>query len=239
MRVMPLQTDGSQVWDNFVGIANVNGSVENVDSHCIKTFSEETCHIFARSQRVNGTFIDALATSGYNITLWGKMHAGAGLHRYQGQIEAEPWGGRRSPKAAMEWTRALGLSPSQEVPKLPTKDDLPWPATGPLDYVATRNCAELLDSGLFKSATPQFLYCSLLVPHRPFWTNSTYLAEVPDLGNYSLPHWQPKSEVHPADKYASETKNLWRVDEAAPDKACNIAGQRKLSPMPTKITKAG
>ena len=193
--------------------------MHDVDSYCVKMFSAETCRIFARSQKVDGTFIDSLATSGYNITLWGKMHAGAGLDRYTGQIDAWPWGGKRSPKAAMEWSRALGLTPQQDVPRLPTRDDLPEPATGPLDYAATRNCAELLDSGLFKSDVPQFLYCSLLVPHSPHWTNSTYLAEVPDLGNYSLPHWRPKSAVHPADEYASKTKQMWRVDETSPEKA--------------------
>lgn len=211
-----------KVWDNWVGIASVNGSLDNIDSHCAKTFSEETCRRFAIEQKVNGTFIDALAASGYNVTLWGKMHAGAGLHHYSGRIDAWPWGGKRLPKAAMEWTRALGLTPDQEVPGLPTEDDLQRPATGPLDYAASRSCTELLDSGLFKSSTHQFLYCSLLVPHSPFWTNATYLAQVPDLGNYSLPQWPPKLEVHPADEYTSRTKKLWRLDETSPEKVAHL-----------------
>ncbi|CAE7517012.1 ARSK [Symbiodinium natans] len=211
-----------KVWDNFVGIAGVNGSSDDVDSHCVMAFSEETCRKFARKQRVKGTFIDALAASGYNVTLWGKMHAGAGLHRYPGQIDAWPFHGKRSPKAAMEWSRALGLSPSQYVPALTTRDDVPRPAADPLDYLTTQNCAELLDSGLFDSAVPQFLYCSILVPHPPYWTNSTYLAEVPGLGRHSLPHWQPKAKVHPADEYMSKGKDLWRMDEASPLKVHHL-----------------
>lgn len=211
-----------KVWDNWVGIASVNGSLDDIDSHCTKTFSGETCRRFAVEQKVKGTFVDALATSGYNVTLWGKMHAGAGLQRYSGKIDAWPWGGKRLPKAAMEWTRALGLTPTQDIPGLPTEDDLQRPATGPLDYAASRSCTELLDAGLFRSSTPQFLYCSLLVPHSPFWTNATYLAQVPDLGNYSLPKWPPKLEVHPADEYTSKAKKLWRMDETSPEKVAHL-----------------
>jgi len=205
-----------KVWDNGLGIVSVNGDAQQVDKHCVKTFSEELCLSFAKDQRVHGTFIDVLAESGYNVTLWGKVHAGAGLDRFHGKIDAFPFGAE-SAKSAGEFSRATGITPSQSIPSdLDVPDNVPWAAPSHLDYVATDKCASLLQGGLFQSSTPQFLYCSLLVPHPPYRTNSTYLSQLPPLGNLSVPNWRPKSEVHPADAYASKTKKMWLVDDADP-----------------------
>merc|ERR1719326_564905 len=204
-------------WDNFVGIASVNGNVQDPEQHCVQTFSKEECIEFAKSQDVNGTFIDALADAGYNVTLWGKMHAGAGLDRYPGKLDAWPWG-KGNAKAAGEWSRATGLTHKQSNPSkhLYAPDNVARPAPGPLDYPTTKNCAELLRGGLFKLEAPQFLYCSLLVPHPPYRTNSTYMNLLPPLGNASVPNWRSKDKVHPSDAYTSKMKRFWDVDQVKP-----------------------
>ena len=108
-----------KVWDNFVGIASVGGAPDKLDSHCVSTFGSEQCHSFAVQQNVRGgTFVDVLAAGGYNVTMYGKVHAGAGLDRYPGKINAWPFSGIGSSKAAGEWARATGILPVQTVPKL-------------------------------------------------------------------------------------------------------------------------
>lgn len=68
-----------QVYDNFVGIASTNGDTGNPDPYCVQSFGQADCVGFAKSQQAPPTFIDRLDTAGYNITLFGKMHAGEAL----------------------------------------------------------------------------------------------------------------------------------------------------------------
>jgi arylsulfatase A-like enzyme len=72
----------------------------------------------------------------------------------------------------------------------------------------------MLRKGLFKSTTPQFLYCSFDIPHPPHVTNKTFMDKVQDLGDFAVPKWAPRDEVHPADKYTSMVKGTWAVDES-------------------------
>lgn len=103
-------TSDIRVWDNFVGIVTVNGQPDHLDRHCIEAFNKEECAKLAKSQTVNGTFVDILADAGYNVSLWGKVHAGAGLDRFQGKITAFPFNTGGS-KGAGEFSRASGVLP--------------------------------------------------------------------------------------------------------------------------------
>ena len=98
------------VWDNFVGIAGVSGrGVTNataLDKHCVAAMGAAACAGFAATQNVvGGTFIDQLDAHGYNVTLYGKMHAGAGLDRFPGELDAWPFTSPKNAKAAGEWSR--------------------------------------------------------------------------------------------------------------------------------------
>ena len=46
---------------------------------CTQAWARERCVALGVSQRAPPTFIDRLATAGYNVSLYGKMHAGGGL----------------------------------------------------------------------------------------------------------------------------------------------------------------
>ena len=102
-----LRTDQIEVYDNFVGIAGVNGDPTVSDQHCVSAFGHDACVKFARTQRAPPTFIDRLHTAGYNVSLHGKMHVGGGLDQY-GPINAWPFNRGTSTKALREWTRGLG-----------------------------------------------------------------------------------------------------------------------------------
>ena len=101
------RTDQIEVFDNFVGIAGVNGDPNNSDPYCAREFGHAACVEFAKTQKAPPTFIDRLHSSGYNVSLWGKVHVGAGLSEYPGAINAFPFTAGTSAKALREWTRGL------------------------------------------------------------------------------------------------------------------------------------
>ncbi|CAE7614832.1 ARSK [Symbiodinium natans] len=209
-----------KIWDNFVGIANVNGDDTQIDQRCLTAYSRRECLEFAASQNINGTFFDVLADQGYNLTLWGKVHAGGGVERFSRHIFNDPFTGtglvRESAKA---WTRSTGVASKLQDPTdwLQRPIDVPKPAENFFDYPTADECTRLLEQGLFKSSTPQFLYCSFAVPHPPYQTNSTYWNAVGPLGKHAMPTLVPRDKLHPADEYAVRSKQFWNLDNCKPE----------------------
>lgn len=176
----------AQVYDNFVGIAATKGKVGDPDPYCITAFGQDACIGFAKSQHSPLTFIDHLAEGGVNVTLYGKMHAGAGLTEYPGELEDFPFSNpakSSDSKTLREWTRGLGpdinvKGKDGQTPNLQVPDSEPKPATAN-DYKTLASCLSRLRSGLIRPGGPaQFLYCSLLVPHPPYASNKTYMDAV-------------------------------------------------------------
>lgn len=213
-----LRTDQIEVYDNFVGIASTNGNSSQPDSDCVRVFGHDACVAFGESQQAPPTFIDRLASAGYNISLFGKMHVGAGLTRFNGQLNAFPFNAGSSNKALREWTRGLGPETNTKgVPQsaktkwdLHSKLDLDAPATRN-DYEAIDHCLGLLRSGLLSTASSQFLYCSILVPHPPYQTNATYMQMVEKL-DIHVPAQVPKSKLHPNDVATATLKGTFDAD---------------------------
>ena len=63
-----LRTDQIEVYDNFVGIASTNGEATTPDPDCVSTFGHDACVAFAKVQKAPPTFIDRLATAGFNVS---------------------------------------------------------------------------------------------------------------------------------------------------------------------------
>ena len=103
-----LRTDQIQVYDNGLGIIATGGDAQKPDSHCVASFGAAFCLRYAEKQRAPKTFIDHLADAEYNVSLYGKMHAGAGLDRYPGAIQEFPFDSRGDTKILREWSRGLG-----------------------------------------------------------------------------------------------------------------------------------
>ena len=73
-----------QVWDNTRAIASVDGDPTQLDHHCVASFGESLCSEWAVAQKAPRTFPDMLHHAGRNVTLYGKLHTGAGLDQYEG-----------------------------------------------------------------------------------------------------------------------------------------------------------
>jgi hypothetical protein len=200
-----LRTDQIEVWDNYHGIAATDGDASRPDPHCVQATASASnmslpqahayCVALAKAQRAPPTFIDRLASAGYHVELYGKMHAGGGLDRFPGQIGEFPFSWLGS---AREWTRGLG--PSLNLKGVSTADNsqtkwvVPDNVTQPAsrqDYAAIDGCVKALEGGLFlHPSKPAFLYCSILPPHpvtpvscpecgTTYPTNATYDSQSP------------------------------------------------------------
>lgn len=222
-----LRTDQIEVYDNFVGIAGVNGDPTVSDSHCTATFGHAACVQFARTQKAPPTFIDRLHTAGYNVSLHGKVHVGAGLDQY-GDINAFPFNAGTSAKCLREWTRGLGPDTNIKgvtqgaAGKLRVPDNVAAPATGG-DYKAIDECLALLRSGMFTHPR-QFLYCSILVPHPPYATNATYMEAVKDLQVHPVQQVKTKSRLNrtaTANNSGSKKKRHGRFLNTTPKQRCS------------------
>ena len=222
-----LRTDQIEVWDNFVGGAAVNGSLTDVDHKCVASFNRSFCEAAADRQKAPPTWIDHLAEAGYGINLYGKMHAGFGLDRYPGSIQEFPFNnptGKATSKEAKElreWTRGLGPETNVKGVVQASKcahpsESLKRPALS-VDYQCMDSCVAALRGGLFSnSSAPQLLYCSIIVPHPPYQSNSTFMQAVANL-TVDVPRLVPHGDCHPNDRTTSIIKGLWEMDSFAPE----------------------
>ena len=88
------------------------------------------------------------------------------------------------------------------------------PAAG--DWVTIRRCQDwigaLNDSTAGDaSANPWALYCSVIDPHPPYFTNATWLAQIDDAAldaTINATRWQPLSLLHPADRFQFEAEGV-------------------------------
>ena len=102
-----------KVWDNSRGIVAVDGDPTKLDHVCVSTYGAETCAQWAKEQKAPPTFVDELHRNGVNITLFGKLHIGAGLDRYSppGETNAFPFWGVPDSDPEMGGKPAAGQPP--------------------------------------------------------------------------------------------------------------------------------
>ena len=222
------RTHETGVYDNYMALASTAGDVNNPDRHCVAAYGHDACVAAGARQNVSGTWIDRLHEHGYNITLYGKMHVGAGLTQYPGMLNGDggAWTGAQcatTTACQREWLRgagsAIGLKglTQQANASLAVPDDVPAPAPA-TDYRTISACKADIEAGLLRGDAPQaqLLYCSIVVPHPPYRSNATYMERTASL-DIGPPRWLPKPRVHPADMYASKAKGMWDIDAVDPE----------------------
>ena len=89
------------------------------------------------------------------------------------------------------------------------------------DWPTIANCINYISALDDRDATrtPWALYCSVVDPHPPYFTNATWLAHIDDAAldvTINATRWQPLSLVHPADRCA--------LSSSEPPHAAYIAG---------------
>lgn len=154
------------------------------------------------------------------MTLYGKMHVGAGLTRFPGKLNAFPFDNPNrtfDAKALREWSRGLGPATNvkgkdAQMPSLNPPSNVAKPATSN-DYQALAGCLRSLRGGLIQPDGPaQLLYCSILVPHPPYASNATYMAAVQKL-LVPVPAQVPREKMHPNDVSTALLKSSMDTDK--------------------------
>ena len=186
-----------------------------LDSNCISVWSHAWCRALAARQAaagVNATILDQAAAQGYDLALFGRVDAGAGiLDDYVGTTGdgwhdgpelgilargAAIWGAvDREP-----WARTDETDPSPYPDDVRKQEEV-------LDWIARRGAAG--------GAAPFFLWLGMMCPHPPYDTNSTWLSHVNASGAFDVPAQLPREATHPYDAYMSNAKAMWGEEYSA------------------------
>ena len=199
------RTDQIKVFRNAVGLAGVPATGGS-DPNCLVNYNATECARLAATQNVTATLNDTLSDAGYNVTLQGKMHIGAGFAHPRGFDAPEALKGVLT-RVATILRPVMGVTENGQVVNV--SDPLaPYRYVGMHDWdpETLETCVDLLER-LPSEAEGQFLYCSFFSPHPPFDTNATFL----DLINTTevrgkAPPQPDVSALHPFDYYMSATK---------------------------------
>ena len=191
-----------------------------LDSNCVLVWSRAWCRALAARQAaagVNATILDQAAAQGYELALFGRFDAGAGiLDDYAGTTGdgwhdgpelgilargAAIWGAvDREP-----WARTDGSDPN------PFPNDV-YKQQEVLDWIEKRGSGR---GAAAAAAAPFFLWLGVMCPHPPYDTNSTWLAHVNASGAFDVPAQLPREATHPYDAYMSNAKQMWALNYTA------------------------
>lgn len=202
------------------------------DPVCAKIvgYGPEWCVEQGRKANVQSTINLALAEAGWRVHLVGKMDTGGGsamntnLTSGTGYHDNGNWTSKSKtvetyyPGDVLHtWARSANISKPAFAPlegpnrwiNVSNADGGPFPQ----DWKVTDECVDFLSKLEGDDTTPFFLYCSLLNPHPPYYSNATFEAFVNQTAlNQSIAQmkadWVPQSKLHPAVRYSSVTEGV-------------------------------
>eukprot|EP01084_Bolivina_argentea_P065862 120056_1 len=206
------RTNDIHVYNNGFGIAAMSNGT--LDSQCVKDYNKTKCQQMSVFQSINYTILDAMESLGYNVYIYGKLHIGAGIMQMPSQanatVEAFTPAGNLFTFSSI--TRSANIfkkyyNESNSAGPINSINDT-YPNPHPQDATITSKCIQRLNN-LANSANsnPFMLYCSLVVPHPPYQTNSTWLEGV-YINKITIPDWN-RTNYNEFDTYTSLYRNLW------------------------------
>jgi arylsulfatase A-like enzyme len=190
-----------------------------LDSNCVKVWSRAWCRALAARQAaagVNATILDQAAAQGYELALFGRVDAGAGIMDDYPGTTGDGW--HDGPelgilaRGAAIWG-AVDREPwarTDEADPAPYADDVRKQGEV-LDWIARRGAA----GGAAGGAPPFFLWLGMMCPHPPYDTNATWLSHVNGSGAFDVPAQLPRAATHPYDAYMSNAKAMWGEEYSA------------------------
>jgi len=180
-----------------------------LDSNCIKIWSRSWCRTLADRQAaagVNATILDQAAAQGYELALFGRFDAGAGI--LDDYSDATGDGYHDGPELPILARGAGVWGAVDEEPFSKTTETDPNPYDNDVDkqaevlrWIERRAASE--------STQPFFLWLGMLCPHPPYDTNATWLEHVNKTSDFNVPQQLPRNETHPYDAYMSNAKAMW------------------------------
>ena len=207
------RTNDIHVYNNAFGIAATSSGT--LDTQCIKNYDKAKCEAVHTVQSINYTMLDAMESMGYNVYLYGKLHIGGGIMEQPigVNLTAEAFEAPQSGNSFSSITRSAnilknyGNESNSAGPINSIDDNDPNPHGSDAKFAS--ECVERLNNlGAAAQSKPFFLYCSIIAPHPPWHTNSTWIEKGVNLNKIVIPNWN-KSRYNEFDQYTSIFENLW------------------------------
>eukprot|EP01084_Bolivina_argentea_P192351 330248_1 len=208
------RSNNIHVYNNGFGLASTSNGT--LDTHCIKQYDKKKCENMSNKQSNNFTLLSSMETLyGQNNTFWiGKLHVGGGVMQ-------QPIGANLTAAAFQSATNSFnaitrsanifkkwGKESNNVGPITQINDTDPNPHADDTEFAA--QCVERLN--ILGAATaktqPFFLYCSIIAPHPPYNTNSTWIEKGVNINKIVIPNWN-KTRYNAFDQYTSIFENLW------------------------------
>lgn len=182
-----------------------------LDTGCVAAWGESECELMAAHQgNQNFTILDLLKSAGYDLQLFSRFDAGAGIIQDYPQHQPSGDGFHGGPSLVI-------LGRGADVPGT-TKEE-PFNATSSgdknpyeVDQATGDRVVDFLTNHDPASPSPFFLWMGLIAPHPPYDTNSTYAAHLNASNLDPGPPLPLRSAMHPFDARMSLLKNCLGAD---------------------------
>ena len=229
------RTANIRVWNNVKALTSLIDDPTVPDPNCAKIvgYGAEWCVTEGKKQNVTSSIRHALVDLGYDVHLIGKMDTGGGVcrdgidicHGGNGYHDTGNWSTNLSKVTTYvpgDLIHSWASSASIEEPVFkPLESPNGWintanPSGGPFtqDWPMMQRCVDFLhnlDADGAAPAKPFALYCSVLNPHPPYFSNATWIDHIDNAAldaTIAATRWQPVELLHPADRFQFEAEGV-------------------------------
>lgn len=181
-----------------------------LDENCVLYWGKAWCAAAAARQRAAGvdrTFIDLAAAQGYELALFGRFDAGAGILQDYAGTTGDGFHDGPSLDILARGAGVWGEIDAEPLNSTRDGDATPYQS----DVLKQQRAVAFVQGRSPAAQRPLFLWLGLLCPHPPYDTNSSWLAHV-NASNVDAPPQAPRNATHFYDAYMSKSKGLWEED---------------------------
>ena len=182
-----------------------------LDAGCVGAWGRAECELMAAHQgNWNYTILDLLAGAGYDLQLFSRFDAGAGILQDYPQHEPSGDGFHGGPTLVILGRGADIAGTTKEEPLNATTSNAVHPYAD--DQATGDRVVDFLTNHDPASPAPFFLWMGLLAPHPPYDTNATYAAHLNASNLDAGPPLPERDAMHPYDARMSLLKNCFGAD---------------------------
>eukprot|EP01083_Nonionella_stella_P314252 1131423_1 len=229
-------------WNNIKPLTSQIDDPSKADPNCatIVGYSDTVCIQMGQKQNVKTTIKQSMISAGYNVQLYGRMDIGGGMSTNppnntitgSGFHDTGNWSTKLDGcnistqdycpgDVIHSWTRKANVTRPQWLAPY----DGNWiniNSTGGSwgtdhDTRVATNCMKWIDEYAENKETPFLLYCSMIAPHPPYWSNASWFSNL----NYTALNHSFETMVqnfngsfesmHEADKFSSTSEHVGDV----------------------------
>lgn len=180
-----------------------------LDSNCVRSWDAATCTEFARTQNQSYQILDLLAAAGYDLQLFARFDAGAGiLDDYPAHVPTgDGFHGGPTLPIVSRGANIPGATKGDPYSSSSQTETNPYAS----DVKVGADVAAFLTSHDPASPRPFFLWMGLVAPHPPYDTSAYYESHV-NASAVDAPVLPDRASMHPYDRQMSILKNCYNVD---------------------------